>query len=96
MRAIVDRFRGPLKSYFRKRVYGAEEAEDLVQDVFCRIAAQGDADRMENPEAYIFQIAANLLRDRARRESTRSSAMREIGHRTEDFGEELSPERVLQ
>ena len=96
MRAIVDRFRGPLKSYFRKRVYGAEEAEDLVQDVFCRIAAQGDADRMENPEAYIFQIAANLLRDRARRESTRSSAMREIGHRTEDFVEELSPERVLQ
>ena len=96
MRVIVDRFGGPLKSYFRKRVYVAEEAEDLVQEVFCRIAAQGGAERMENPEAYIFQVAANLLRDRARRESTRASAMREIGHRTEDFVEVLSPERVLQ
>lgn len=94
--AVVERFRGPLRSYFRKRASNPEEADDLVQEVFARLAAQGDADRVENPQAYIFQMAANLLRDRARRESTRAAAMRELVGQSQDSFEEISPERVLQ
>lgn len=96
LRLIVDRFQGPLRSFFRKRAFDPQEAEDLVQEVFTRLAARSDAPRMENPEAYIFQTAANLLRDRARRDMTRSAAIREFAENSREAFEEISPERVLQ
>lgn len=92
---VAERFRGPLQSYFRKRARNPEEVHDLVQEVFLRLAQHSRVENVENAEAYIFQIAANLLRDRARRESTRSGAMRELSYRTENSIEEISPERVL-
>ena len=96
LRQIVERFQGPLRSFFRKRAFDPQEAEDLVQEVFTRLAARSDAPRMENPEAYIFQTAANLLRDRARRDMTRSAAIREFAENSREAFEEISPERVLQ
>jgi RNA polymerase sigma-70 factor (ECF subfamily) len=55
-----------------RRVGNRAEAEDLVQEVFVRIA-QGSSAPIKSADAYIFQIAANLLRDRARREKVRTS-----------------------
>jgi RNA polymerase sigma factor (sigma-70 family) len=63
---LVARFRRPLLSYFRRRVREREDAEDLTQEVFFRILRRDEAIPVENPEIYIFRIAANLLRDRAR------------------------------
>ena len=96
MKALVARFQAPLRSYFRKRAYDPEEAEDLTQEVFCRLASQETGSRIDNPEAYIFQAAANLLRDKARRESSRVGVLRELSRQSEHKFEELSPERVLQ
>lgn len=63
---LVARFRRPLLSYFRRRVREREDAEDLTQEVFLRILRRDETIPVENPEIYIFRIAANLLRDRAR------------------------------
>lgn len=93
--AIAERYRAPLRSFFRKRVRDAHEAEDLVQEVFVRLAARGDSARIDNPAGYVFQTAANLLRDRARRGASRGAAMHELFEQTRDLVEELSPERVL-
>lgn len=96
LQALANRFQQPLRSFFRKRVYDPQEADDLVQEVFVRLSQQGSKRSIENPEAYIFQMAANLLRDRARRSKSRMTALRELCHRSENRIEEISPERVLQ
>lgn len=52
---------------FSRRV-GTQDAEDLMQDSFvriARIAASGDPE-IERPDAYLSRIAANLLHDRAK------------------------------
>jgi RNA polymerase sigma factor (sigma-70 family) len=68
---VYERFRRPLLSFFRRR--SSEEAEDLTQEVFLRLAASTDIRRVERPDAYIFQTAANLLKDRHRRLSARAA-----------------------
>src|ERR1019366_6772511 len=63
-------FRPALMAYFLRRLNNHAEAEDMTQDVFVRLA-KADRGAMRSAEAYIFQIAANLLRDRARRQKVR-------------------------
>ena len=67
------RFRGPLMVFFMRRQFTRPEAEDLTQEVFLRMVGRDGAEAPENPDVYVFQIAANLLRDRARRSLTRHS-----------------------
>lgn len=93
---LIARFQEPLRRYFRKRSYDPAEVEDLVQEVFCRLMAKDDPQRIDNPEAYVFQAAANLLRDRARRHRTWAAARDELSSQSQDSIEEISPERVLQ
>ncbi len=93
--SFFARYAGPLRKYFRSRVYNPQDVEDLVQEVFCRLSERAELDQIENQEGYLFQTAANLLRDRARREQTRSSANRDLTDMAENSFEEISPERVL-
>lgn len=65
------RFRPVLMAYFLRRLRNHSEAEDMTQEVFLRLAGHDEVE-MQSPEAYIFQIAANLLHDRGRREKVRS------------------------
>jgi RNA polymerase sigma-70 factor (ECF subfamily) len=103
--ALLDqlsaRYRGPLTSYFLRRVRRRDEAEDLTQEVFLRMVRSlqrpdGEGgERIDNPEAFLFRTAVNLLRDRARRAKTFADHLAEAVHRDESV-EVLSPERVLQ
>ncbi len=93
--SLNARFARPLRSFFRKRARNDQEADDLVQEVFVRLAARRPGAAMEHAEAYIFQMAANLLRDRARRSMTRSAADRAMQAADANSFEEISPERVL-
>lgn len=58
-----------LRSYFRRRTGGAADVEDLVQEVFVRLMKREPQGSIDNLAGYIFQIAANLLRERARTRS---------------------------
>lgn len=64
-------YRPALIAFFLRRVHNHSEAEDLTQEVFIRIAGSSRS-AMRHPDAYIFQVAANLLRDRGRREQVRA------------------------
>jgi RNA polymerase sigma-70 factor (ECF subfamily) len=68
---VQKAFRPALMRYFVRRVESAAEAEDLTQEVFLRLA-NGGHNAAENLEAWIFTVAANLLRDRARRAQIRN------------------------
>lgn len=64
----------PLRGYFLRRVKQASDADDLVQEVFMRLAKLEKPSDVNNPSAYIFSIAANLLKDRARRDASRQAS----------------------
>ena len=93
------RFRLPLIAYFRRRVNGASEAEDLTQDVFERVLKVLSHTPVANAEALIFRIAVNLLRDRARRQVTHGSEQSLTAENIVAFADaltvDLSPERVV-
>jgi RNA polymerase sigma factor (sigma-70 family) len=59
-----------------RRTASTEEARDLVQEIFCRLArlGRGTLERVERPQAYLSRMAANLLLDRAKRASRRMTA----------------------
>lgn len=64
---LFGRYRGALHAYFLRRTRNRADAEDLTHDVFVRLGRLDPATELHNAEAFIFQTAANLLRDRARR-----------------------------
>ena len=92
---LAKRYHAPLLTYFMRRVRSKAEAEDLTQETFLRLARKKDANQIEKPEAFLFQTAVNLLRDRARREKTRFDHHAEIAFR-QKFIEEISPANVVE
>ena len=65
-RLLVDK--GPsLANYFLRRVAHRWDAQDLVQEVYLRLlrSGQGDTGAVRNPEAYLFTVAANLVKEHA-------------------------------
>lgn len=94
------RFRGPLMSFFMRRVGNRGDAEDLTQEVFIRLLAAGHDDILD-AEAFVFQVAANLLRDRGRKLAIRFGAqLAEVDHHlvsevTREFLETADPERTV-
>jgi RNA polymerase sigma factor (sigma-70 family) len=89
----VRRWRPALISFFLKRVRDRAEAEDLTQETFARLFG-GDARQSGLHAGYIFQVAANLLRDRARYGRVRTDqadTVRELYGQSVDF---LDPERI--
>src|SRR5262245_31730521 len=69
----AEPLRNSLTHYFRRRVRDSAEVEDLVQEVFTRIVARGEGQPVENLSGYVFQTAASVLADRARRRSVRQA-----------------------
>ena len=60
--------------FFRRRV-GRQEASDLMQEAFTRMLRTGAFERVENPRAYLFRAARNLVIERARRGARKESAL---------------------
>lgn len=94
--AMSQRFRPALMAFFLRRIRNHSEAEDLTQDVLMRVAERGAAIDASRPDAYVFQIAANLLRDRGRRIMVRAVYQQGLGANEASRVEELDPDRVLQ
>jgi RNA polymerase sigma factor (sigma-70 family) len=99
---VDRRFRAPLMAYFFRRVGDRRDAEDLTQEVFIRLTRHPDKPSEERAEAYVFMIAANLLKDRGRHRISRQAA----AHRSlsdivlnvttpQNLVEDRDPERVF-
>jgi RNA polymerase sigma-70 factor (ECF subfamily) len=90
------RFRRPLMKYFEKRIRQSFDVDDLVQDVLIRLILRESLADIQHLEGYVFQVAANVIRDRIRRQAVRHAGdhapLENCDLPTNDF----SPERVLE
>lgn len=81
---------GRYAKWFRARLirrYGIQDAEDLAQEAWLRIAPYQAAQSVRHPQALLLRIAANLMADRRARGFHRERYAREISG-TEGFAHE--------
>ncbi|WP_120077633.1 RNA polymerase sigma factor [Aurantiacibacter odishensis] len=92
---FIDRYEKPLRAYFIKRMPAHDDVDDLMQELMRRMWSSNGDRLIENPDGYMFQAAANLLKERYRKVGTRNSAIRELSF-FQAANEEITPERILQ
>lgn len=90
---LTRRFRPVLMAFLLRRVRSHADAEDMTQEAFARLASQGRLE-MRSPEGYLFQVAANLLRDRSRRLAVRNAYRIDAAQRDERGIDPLDPLRI--
>lgn len=54
-----------IASFIARRVRRKSDAVDLTQEVYLRLLRLGNAGVIENPEGYLFAVAANLVKEHA-------------------------------
>jgi RNA polymerase sigma factor (sigma-70 family) len=86
------RWRPALMSFFLRRVRDHATAEDLTQETLLR-ALNSEVHR-DQPDAYMFRIAQNLLIDRSRRLRIRNAHLRTFEENPGRDLDPLDPERI--
>ena len=87
---------GPaLKSFFSKRVSSPEDAEDLIQDVFVRLARRADLASIETIKGYLFQTARASITEYYRKRTSSRADMHYMFDEDEHIVAEISIETVL-
>ena len=91
---LSRRLRPALMRYFQRRTASVSDAEELVQELFLRLLRRADLFALENLDGYVFEAAANLARDRVRRQQARGGRHIDIAD-IEAETDEPSPEQVV-
>lgn len=64
--------RGKLLNFIRSKVSSAEEAEDILQDVFFQfVSGYQTIESLDRVTSWLYAVARNKIIDRYRKESTR-------------------------
>ncbi|MBC2665350.1 sigma-70 family RNA polymerase sigma factor [Novosphingobium flavum] len=88
------RYRRALLSFFRRRLPPGDHQEDLVQEVFLRLARRQNLHEIANVDGYIFQSASSVLMDWRRSQARRAFGLHDpIDETLLDVG--ATPERVI-
>ncbi len=85
-----------LGRFFERRVAVKADVPDLVQDVFLRLSRMPDPTTIEKPEHFLFVTAANVLKDRARRDAVRGGGLHDEIIDGTLIGSDIPPDRVLE
>jgi RNA polymerase sigma factor (sigma-70 family) len=95
LKGLDRRYRPALMAFFMRRAASHSDAEDMTQELFAKLA-RAEYQALDNPDAYVFQMAANLLRDRQRRERVRANYRAAVAAGDPVDLEPLDPARILQ
>ncbi|MET0307215.1 MAG: sigma-70 family RNA polymerase sigma factor [Sphingomonas sp.] len=87
------RWRPALMAFFLRRVRNPSEAEDLTQEVFVRMLKSAET---APPDVYVFQIAQNLLVDRARKNGVRERYRKGVAVEADRDFDVLDPHRLAE
>jgi RNA polymerase sigma factor (sigma-70 family) len=94
LESFAHRYYAPLLSFFRQRTRNPSDSQDLVQQVFLRLAQSRQNGEIHNPDAYIFQTAANALRDHHRHLTVRNRYLAELAASNANASE-LPADRIV-
>ncbi|MDT3714245.1 RNA polymerase sigma factor [Pseudomonas soli] len=72
---VAHGFYADILHFLRKRTDNASDAADMTQDVFAQWLGYRDRAKVEQPRAFLFQVARNLLSDHWRRQKVRHAAL---------------------
>src|SRR5262245_23867253 len=95
LRALDDKYRATLLRHFARRYANAGEIEDMVQEVFVRLIRRGGVADLENLQAYVFETASSVLKDRLRKLRTHHENAHESFDPELHADVDFSPEDVL-
>lgn len=94
--ALMKLYGTAIKHFFARRVHHPADVDDLTQKVFERMLRRADLTSIVNAQGYLFQVAANLLAERARTDARRRTFLEDgIPSDAMEPTEELTPERIL-
>ena len=94
---LVRTYERALGRFFERRVHSKSDVPDLVQEVFLRLSRMDDPQAIEKPEHFLFVTAANVLRDRARRDlAQRRAGDDDAAQLSVAEGSDFPPDRVLE
>ena len=57
-----------VRAWLSGRMVGEADADDLVQEAYCRMSALESFDQIDRPDGYFFQTVRNLMLSRVRRQ----------------------------
>lgn len=93
---LLVRYAPAVRGFFSRRVARGMEAEDLTQEVFARMLRRAEHGPIDNIEGYLFQTAANLLREQGRQRTLRAAAPAiDLAPELIAHDETQTPERIL-
>lgn len=96
LQRLFDDHRSALKGFLVSRLGDGPELEDVMQDVFERLAKVEDLSGRECSRGFILKIANNLLVDLARYKKVRSDYQWSEQRIESERLDEVTPERELQ
>jgi RNA polymerase sigma-70 factor (ECF subfamily) len=80
--ALCRRFAPAVRTYWRRRLRGADAIDEATQDVFLRLVQALRAGAIDDPErvgGFILGICKNVARERARQQERRSELWEQFG-----------------
>jgi RNA polymerase sigma-70 factor (ECF subfamily) len=94
MDVLYARHWGELCHYIKKHFgAGPPDPEDVAQEAFMKFAAVDHREAIDNPRAYLFRTAHNVLVDEHRRLALRRANLKDT--EAQPVGDDRTPERVL-
>ena len=93
--ALIRGHGDALLRFLRRHLPPGEEADDIAQEVYARLSRKPDLAQVRHPQAFLFQTAVNLLRDKARRARVRERSNHVSLEEALHASEAPSQERVI-
>ena len=94
IRRYYDLHGKELENFLTRKLSCSQTAADLTQDVFLKLVSARPEEPLQNPRAYLYRIASNLLVDHFRKTGSRDTVSEEaVLESLPD--EEPDPERTI-
>lgn len=70
LKALFEQYHQDLIRFFMHRRASRDEAADMAQEVYCRLAGRAGIATLEFPKSFLFRTAQNICTDRLRQSRT--------------------------
>ena len=90
---LYRRYSGWLKAMLRRR-FAPDQAEDLTQDAYIRLAPYQAAGEIRHPQGLLLRIAENLAYNQVRRAGREQRGQRHLTEATRSHASHAEPEQI--